>query len=85
MRLIYGNCPGGLLKEGVMQIESHVYKTKNDKMEIIYGNENARRRHLKGSLGDMQERNKKENNVGQAEVYLLIKMKYDARDKQHDV
>ena len=31
-------------------------------MEIIYGDENALRRHLKGSLGDMQERNKKEKN-----------------------
>lgn len=54
-------------------------------MEIIYGDENALRRHLKGSLGDMQERNKKENSVSQVEVYFFNKMKYDARDKQHDV
>lgn len=53
-------------------------------MEIIYGDENALR-HLKGSLGDMQERNKKENSVSQVEVYFFNKMKYDARDKQHDV
>ena len=31
------------------------------------------------------ERNKKENSVSQVEVYFFNKMKYDARDKQHDV
>ena len=40
---------------------------------------------MKRILRDTQRRHKKENNVGQAEVYLFIKMKYDARDKQHDV